>query len=46
MEKEPVQVASLTEVFLTWVQSNPEQVVFLVATYVVGIVLLKKDRVR
>ncbi len=45
MDKDPVQVASLTDVFFNWVQSSPEQVIFVIATYILGYVLLKKDRI-
>ncbi len=45
MDKDPVQVASLTDVFFNWVQTSPEQVIFVIATYILGYVLLKKDRI-
>lgn len=44
MTPEPIQVASLSDLFFTWVQTQPQQVIFVVVTYVIAFVLIKKDK--
>ena len=44
MDKDPAEVASLTDLFFNWIQTHPEQVIFVVVTYVIAFVLIKKDK--
>lgn len=44
MGPEAVQVASLSDVFFSWFNGHPEQVIFLLASSIALFVLLKRDR--
>ena len=45
MGSETVQVASLSNIVLTWVSGSHEQVVFLAASLIGLAILLKRDRI-
>ena len=44
MAEESEKVVGISEALLLWAQSEPQQVVLLAVTYVIGFVLVKKDR--
>jgi hypothetical protein len=43
VENETLEVPSLSEAALNWMQSEPQQVFVIVACYLIAFVMIKKD---
>ncbi len=46
MENESIEVMSLSEAALSWMQSEPQQVFVILACYLIAFVMIRKDHLR